>query len=247
MNDLPSSQSRVAAILVGGKGTRLRSVITDLPKPLAPIAGEPFLYIILRYLAAQGVKKVVLLTGYQHEKIVSACGDGSQFNLEIVYSREMEPLGTAGAIRNARFFLQDYADFLLLNGDTYRECSLRKFLVFPLETRWMGLVGATYSSEDTARFGSLQIHPHTWQIEAFLEKDTASTGLINAGIYRLSTAILDKIPEQKFCSLEREIFPQLIQQTPGLRAFCLPGKFFDIGTPESYTALNQYRLLKNEG
>jgi D-glycero-alpha-D-manno-heptose 1-phosphate guanylyltransferase len=231
-----NSQS-IAAILVGGKGTRLRSVISDVPKPLAPIAGEPFLFIILRQLAALGLSRIVLLTGFLHQQIADVCGDGSQFGLEIVYSQEVEPLGTAGAVWQAKSLLQPFSDFILMNGDTYLDCSLESFLQYPLDSHWLGLIGAM-QPQDVTRFGSLQIHPDTYRIEAFREKQQLSTGFVNAGIYRLSTNIFDYFPEQQFCSLENDIFPNILNQSAGLRAFPLSGEFVDIGVPESYFAFD---------
>lgn len=229
---------QIAAILVGGKGTRLRSLISDVPKPLAPVGGEPFLFLILRQLASVGIKRVVLLTGYLHEKVVAACQDGQQFGLEILYSQEHEPLGTAGAILQARPFLEDYPDFILMNGDTILDCSLDAFLRFPMVPNWMGLIGAMQPKE-TARFGSLDLDPETQTINAFREKDQHSTGIVNAGIYRLSKSIFDMIPAGQFCSLETDIFPSIIKNKMGLRAFLLNGEFVDIGVPESYLAFNK--------
>lgn len=234
------SKYRTAAILVGGKGTRLRSVVSDVPKPLAPVAGEPFLFIILRQLQSAGISRVVLLTGYQHEKIEAACGDGKQFGLEIIYSREIEPLGTAGAILKAKPYLQESKEFILMNGDTYLDCSLDIFLNLSFDPQWMALIGAM-QPEETERFGTLKVNLHNFQIEEFIEKgkSTADSKLVNAGIYRLSSSIFDVIPAEQFCSLETDIFPQLLQKKLILRALPIEGKFVDIGVPESYLAFNR--------
>src|SRR5262249_48269949 len=109
----------IAAILVGGKGTRLRPLISNLPKPLAQVNGECFLYLLLREIKNAGINRVLLLTGYMHDEILAACGDGRNFGLEIDYSQEFQPLGTAGALKNAQHLLPDTEHFLLLNGDSY--------------------------------------------------------------------------------------------------------------------------------
>lgn len=229
---------KVAAILVGGKGTRLRSIVSDVPKPLAPVAGEPFLFIILRQLASIGISRVILLTGYLHEQIQVACGDGHQFGLEVIYSEEKSALGTGGALLQAKPYLENNADFILMNGDTYLDCPLNHFLQFPMDANLIGLVGAM-RPEITERFSHLEVHPETLLIQHFSAqqtKETAKKGFVNAGIYRLSSAIFDKIPQNQFCSIETDIFPSLIQAGLNLKVFPLAGEFIDIGVPESYKA-----------
>ncbi len=270
----------LAAILVGGKGTRLQSVISDVPKPLAPIHGKPFLFHLIELLQAQGIKHILLLTSYMHEKIFEACGNGEQWNINITYSRENEPLGTAGALRHAEKILSRHENFLLLNGDTYFDASIKNIIDTPLDKNIFGLIGVNIV-DDANRFGSVLIDPDTFQIKSFLEKCHASrapfapagvqidnqpscqhafswhpvplkkdTGchlsqktlgwhdksFVNAGIYKLSSKIISMIPENKFVSLEKEIFPTLIQQDYFLKAIFLEKLFHDIGTPESYFA-----------
>lgn len=226
------SITETVAILVGGKGTRLQTVVKDVPKPLAPVANEPFLFLLIRDLVKAGVKKIVLLTGYMHEKIVEACGDGSAFGVEIVYSREIEPLGTAGALRNAKQFLQSCDDFILMNGDTYFDCSLTNILQEKLDTATVGML-ALGTPEEFQRFGSVQWNPQTQLIEGFLEKSAQSTGYVSAGIYKFSSRIFDFIPAQGMCSIETEIFPVLVKHSQ-LKGMLLSGAFYDIGLPESY-------------
>ena len=229
------NKTNVAVILAGGKGSRLRPLISDVPKPLANIAGEPFLFLLLKMLAANGIQKVVLLTGYMHEKIKAACQEGAAFGLEIVYSEEKEPLGTAGALRHADHLLQTEEHFLLMNGDTYLDCPIEPVLSKPLSPEILGIV-CLCAPDETARFGSVQLNNRN-QIEAFREKDTESTGFVNAGIYKLSRHILERIPKNQFCSLETDIFPTLAAKQ-ALLGLPLNGLFYDIGTPESYTAFN---------
>src|SRR5579883_443239 len=198
-----------AAILVGGKGTRLKPVIHDLPKPLAPVGGEPFLYLLLRRLKAAGIQKIVLLTGYMHDKIYTACGNGSQFDLDIVYSQELQPLGTAGALRHAAPYLEDSEDFLLLNGDTYLDSSLAQFAQTPLTDGMIGRVGAIHSQEHD-RYGSLWINDKTHAILGFFEKGQQNTGIINTGVYKLNKRLLQLITVTQ-TSLEYDLFPSLIR------------------------------------
>jgi NDP-sugar pyrophosphorylase family protein len=234
----------VAAILVGGKGTRLQSVISDLPKPLAPVAGEPFLFHVIRHLAKAGVKEIILLTGYMHDNMVEACGDGSRFGISIRYSRETEPLGTGGAVANARHLLSNYENFILLNGDTFFDASISQLIHQNMQDE-IGLMGVT-RIEDAARYGSLQINPTSHRIETFLEKHHSTSEFVNAGIYKLSNRILQKIPDNQFVSLEQDIFPTLIQQNETLTAVILNGNFHDIGLPESYASFGKKMEAQGE-
>ena len=229
------NQTDVAVILAGGKGSRLKPLISDVPKPLANIAGKPFLFLLLEMLAASGIKKVVLLTSYMHEKIKVACQDGEAFGLEILYSEEKEPLGTAGALRHAKHLLNSHENFILMNGDTYLDCSIESMLTHSLTHGILGIISLC-QPEEIARFGSVQLGENNI-IEAFREKDTQSTGFVNAGIYKLSREILKLIPENQFCSLETDIFPTLVRKK-ALLGLPLEGLFYDIGTPESYTAFH---------
>lgn len=234
----------IAAILVGGKGARLRSLISDIPKPLAPIAGEPFLFIVLRQLVKVGIQRVVLLSGYLSEKIREACGDGSQFGLEIIYSEELEPLGTAGALSHSKVFFQEGSSFILMNGDTYLDCSLEAFFQSELTQDVFGIIG-TIPSQEIKRFSQLEIDPLTMRISSFSAQNTIYS-YVNVGIYHLSTKIFEIIPEKQFSSLEDDIFPSLIQSGKTLKAFPLTGKFIDIGIPESYLAFNEF-MKKERG
>ncbi|TAK79434.1 MAG: nucleotidyl transferase [Gammaproteobacteria bacterium] len=223
-----------AAILVGGKGTRLQSVISDVPKSLAPIAGEPFLYLLLRHLKSAGIQRVILLTGYMHDKIQAACGDGSLFGLDIIYSQEPTPLGTGGALWHGRSYLSSQNSFLLLNGDSYIDNPLTEFIQQPLEKDAIGIIGAI-RSEEYERYGSLLIDKDQF-ITGFFEKSQKNTGLVNAGIYKFSSKLLEMINGPS--SLEYDVFPYLINHGHLLAAHLLEGKFTDIGTPESYLAFN---------
>jgi len=230
-----------AAILVGGKGTRLQTVVSDVPKPLAMIAGEPFLFLLLRDLATAGIAKVILLTGYQHEKIVAACGDGKNFGLEIVYSRETEPLGTGGALLQARNCFAGADSFILLNGDTYIECSLTDFIQQDLNDM-LGALGVS-SLNEVKRYGSVKVNPENNMIEGFYEKSDQPTGLVSAGVYKFSTRLFSLFSGNETCSIESDILPRVIQLGEKISAFSLEGSFYDIGLPESYANFNASRVF----
>jgi D-glycero-alpha-D-manno-heptose 1-phosphate guanylyltransferase len=228
------------AILAGGLGTRLRSVVSDRPKVLATVLGKPFLAYLLDQLAQAGVDRVVLLTGYRGEQIQQEFGN-RYGRLALDYSTETSPLGTAGALRLALPKLfpavasgqpNEPSGVLVLNGDSYCQADLRLFRAFHEHARAdASLVLAQVT--DTSRFGKVQMTSHH-RLERFLEKQEAGgAGEINAGIYLINRELIEEIPEGRPVSIEREMFPSWLQ-THTLLGFGSIGSFLDIGTPESY-------------
>jgi histidinol-phosphate phosphatase family protein len=233
----PDPASLTAAILVGGLGLRLRSVVADRPKVMAPVAGRPFLASLLDQVIAAGARKAVLCTGYRAEQIETEFGD-RYGPLALAYSRETEPLGTAGALRLAVPRL-DSDPVLVLNGDSYCAFNFDLLLAFyraqPTEALlWLAHV------HDTARYGRVVLDAGG-AVEQFLEKADAASqgpGWINAGVYLVSRRALESISAGRPCSLEREVFPSWVGR--GLRAFRGAGPFIDIGTPESYAEVESF-------
>ncbi|EKD77217.1 MAG: nucleotidyl transferase protein [uncultured bacterium] len=228
----------IAAILVGGKGSRLQSVISDVPKPLAPVGDTPFLFLLIRKLASYGIKNIILLTGYLHDKIESTCGNGNQLGVDIIYSREETLLGTAGALLFAAPYLKTESTFLFLNGDTFFSGNLNNFIMQSLDDN-VALIGVKKVKE-ADRFGSIYLKSHSNEIAFFAEKQQQQNGLVSAGIYKLSPAVFSAIPENQAYSLETELYPQLLTQGKKLSVVELDGVFYDIGTPESYA---EFKLI----
>ena len=224
-----------AFILCGGQGTRLRSVVADRPKSMALISGTPFLQLLLEKLRSQGINDVVLGTGYMAEKIERYFGDGKQFALRIRYSREHEPLGTGGALKLAEPFISD--PILVLNGDSYVEWNLIPVLEL-FKAKNADLVIVLQAVADVTRYGSVALD-HTGRVTQFVEKGAAAgPGLINAGVYLLRKQIVSNLPTGTAISLEREVFPRLLdRQVYGL--ICT-GLFIDIGIPDD---LRQAQVL----
>lgn len=219
-------------ILVGGLGTRLRSVSGDLPKPMVEIAGHPFLEYVIRWLQVSGIRKLVLCVGYRAEKIQEFFGDGAKLGVELAYSKETEPLGTWGAIRQAASLVGD-PDFMVLNGDSWLEVNLQKLLQFHKSRRSLATIAAVEVA-DASRFGSLRVGP-TDVIQAFLEKGgSSSPALVNGGVYVFSRSILALAPATA-SSLEKDVFPELLAR--GMYAMPTRGFFIDIGIPEEYQRL----------
>lgn len=221
-----------AVILVGGFGTRLQSVVTDVPKPMASLAGRPFLEYKLASLQRGGIREVVLCTGYLAETVRAHFGDGSKFGVHIEYSVEHEPLGTGGAVKLAAPLLDD--TFFVLNGDTYLDLDYATMLLQHRDRRALATI-AVLSSAETQPYGSIVIETEG-RIRAFREKanDTSRGAWINAGAYIFSKRVLSHIPQGRAVSLEQETFPQLLATGAVVYGFPTAGYFIDIGTPEKY-------------
>ena len=220
-----------AAILAGGMGSRLRSVVADRPKVLADIHGKPFLTYLFDQLVAAGIKEIVLCTGYLGEQINSLFGE-SYGAVRLTYSREPRPLGTAGALRLALPLLRS-DPVLVMNGDSYCEANFQAFCVWHNRRRANATLLLTEVSE-TRRFGRVQVNDDG-AVTDFEEKgDGREPGWINAGIYLLTRRMLAEVPVGRPVSLEREIFPSWIGR--GLYGFRNTERFVDIGTPESYAS-----------
>lgn len=216
-----------AIVLAGGFGTRLRQVVADVPKPMAPIAGRPFLEILLGSLARKGFSRVVLSLGFMAEKISDHFG--ARFaGMDIAYVVEETPLGTGGAIRLALdACTQDHV--FVFNGDTYLDLEVRS-----LEQQWQAkrhqvVVGRHVP--DTSRYGRLVVDDG--RITGFAEKGIAGPGLINAGCYVLATDALARFSLNQPFSIETDyLVPEVISAT--VDVFVTEGMFIDIGIPEDY-------------
>lgn len=223
-----------AVVLAGGFGTRLRQVVADLPKPMAPVAGRPFLEILLSMLARKGFTRVVLSLGFMSEKIVMHFGE-NYAGMELVYEIELQPLGTGGAIRAA--LARCVADHVFVfNGDTYLDIEADE-----LERVWQAdhhPVIVVREVPDTMRFGRVEMCDG--RINAFLEKGVSGAGLINAGCYVLPRDALDELPLGQPFSLETEFFIKYLQRIR-FDGFVTHGRFIDIGAPDDY-ALAQTAL-----
>jgi NDP-sugar pyrophosphorylase family protein len=203
-------------------------VLSDRPKPLAPVGGRPFVVRLVEQVVAAGWGPVVLLTGFLAEAVEAALGTTCG-GVELLYSREPEPLGTAGAVRLALPLPGD-GPVLLLNGDSWAGVDLTAQLA---EHRRSGARATLALVEvgDTSRYGRVRLDGEGW-VEAFEEKArSAGGGLINAGIYVLEREVVEGIPAGRAVSMEREVFPALIGR--GLKGHVSDGRFIDIGTPES--------------
>jgi|LauGreSuBDMM15SN_2_FD.fasta_scaffold121978_1 D-glycero-alpha-D-manno-heptose 1-phosphate guanylyltransferase len=216
-----------AIVLAGGFGTRLRQVVPDLPKPMAPVAGRPFLEILLSVLAQKGFSRVVLALGFMSEKIITHFGK-SFLGMKLEYEVESQPLGTGGAIRLAMTRCEfDHA--FVFNGDTYLDLEVAELEQF-WHTGHHPLI-VVREVLDTARFGRVKMCDG--RIIAFLEKGMSGPGLINAGCYVLPKAALNEFPLGLPFSIETEFFIKYLQLIR-FEGFVTRGRFIDIGLPADY-------------
>ena len=219
-----------AIILAGGKGTRLQTSVKDRPKPLADVAGRPFIEWLLLLLHSQGIRRVVVCTGHMGQVLESHLGNGSRFDLQLQYVRDPFPLGTGGALRNALDLCQS-SHILVLNGDSFCKFDLRELSKFHLSHRSEATI-LLAKVENSSRFGSV-VSDGNGKVTAFSEKTIdRHPAWINAGVYLLNRKVIEGIPGNRAVSLEHEVFPGLIEH--GLYAKPENGLFCDIGTVESY-------------
>jgi D-glycero-alpha-D-manno-heptose 1-phosphate guanylyltransferase len=217
-----------AVVLAGGLGTRLRAEVPDVPKPLAPVAGRPFLAWVLDHLAAQGVRRAVLSVGARHGAIRESFGD-RYGPVRLAYSVESRPLGTGGAVRAALAYCAT-DPVLVVNGDTLFAIDLWALLARHLRGG-RSLTMALAPVADTARYGRVAVADGT--VTAFEEKGVSGPGPINAGVYVLSAALFDGLLLPAAFSLEADLLaPHLAHLAPA--AHEAEGYFIDIGVPEDY-------------
>jgi len=237
-----------AWILAGGLGTRLREVLPDRAKALAPIGSRPFLALLLDQLRAAGFEDVVMLLGARHEGVVEFIAAQSPARadepppLRIRVSIESSPLGTGGAVKNAEALATE--PFFLLNGDTYVDFDARAMWRQHRDSGALATL-AVVQRDDCRRFGRVDFTPEGF-LAGFREKtDAAEPGWINAGVYLLQPEVVSLIPADRPVSLEREVFPTLLASGRRVAVSRQAGTFFDIGTPDDLRAFQEYAQLKH--
>lgn len=230
---MKQSASISAAILAGGFGTRLRATVPGVPKVLAEVRGRPFIEYLLMQLSQASIPSVVLCTGYLGDQVEEVLGNSYEA-MNLSYSREFEPLGTAGALRFALSKMSS-EHVLVLNGDSYCDAQLDGLVRWHINQASDATILLS-EVEDTRRFGRVDVDENG-DVLQFLEKaETSGRGWVNAGMYLIRRAWIESIPSSRPISLEREIFPQWIGR--GLHGFRGRGRLWDIGVPEAYALAN---------
>jgi D-glycero-alpha-D-manno-heptose 1-phosphate guanylyltransferase len=230
---LPSGgDAGVAVILAGGFGTRIRHLLGDLPKPMLPVAGRPFLEWVVRYLVRQGVNRFVLSTGFRSEVVKRHFADQPVKGIEVVCISETEPLGTAGGFLHAveRSGL-DGSIWFVANGDSLLLTDAFQQLRTTVQQATTSSAILGLEVPDAGRFGSLRIAPDG-ELISFSEKRTG-VGLINAGVYAFRRELLEAFPPVRPLSFETDVFPSLLARGYRIQVVDCLGAFLDIGTEES--------------
>lgn len=222
-------------ILAGGKGTRLQGLYPDLPKPLIPVAGRPFLHWLTKWIASHGPRHFVYSTGYLAAKIDDWASDGSMPGIERRCRREDEPLGTGGGLLNCLDICREWV--LVANGDGLVMDGIDEILALRCDRLDGGLLGVEVP--DTSRYGTLEI-TQDCRLTRFAEK-IPGRGLINGGLYLFRRDLLKQLARPGHCSIETDIFPQLIQAGAQLKVIARQGApFIDIGTPETVAQAEEF-------
>ena len=222
--------NKEAIILAGGFGTRLQGVVKDVPKPMAPVNGRPFLTYVLDYLIDYQYTKVILSVGYLHEKVEEYFGS-SYKSLDISYAVETEPLGTGGGIAYAMSFC-DCDNILVINGDTLFKANLFALEQFHAKSQTQLSIVLRHVA-DTSRYGSVSIDGDG-HILCFTEKNNATgEGDINGGIYLINKNLLQEIHPPKKFSFEKDLMEKYVRKMY-FYAMRSDGYFIDIGIPEDY-------------
>ncbi|MCK9589230.1 MAG: nucleotidyltransferase family protein [Terrimicrobiaceae bacterium] len=233
-----------ALVLCGGRGTRLRAVLPDRPKPMAGVAGRPFLDWLLLHLRACGIRHVVLSTGHKAEVIGAHYATTRIPGMEILCAREPVPLGTGGAVVHAASsaehlhgWARNTPGWLVLNGDSLAPSD---YSLLPAETAKRNADAAILAVHvpDASRFGTLDVGSDG-HLRAFQEKHPGA-GLINAGVYYLSRESLSEFPARRPLSMEREAIPGLLERGRRIIVPVVQAPFIDIGIPESLASAGTF-------
>jgi mannose-1-phosphate guanylyltransferase len=221
-----------AVILVGGEGTRLRPLTSTIPKPVVPLVDRPFIAYMLEWLRGHGVSDVIMSCGFLASGVRNVLGDGAGLGIRLRYVEEPQPLGTGGAVRYAESLLDER--FLVLNGDVLTDIDLTGQIEQHERTGARATL-ALVEVEDPSAYGLVRLNQDR-SVAEFLEKPGADQiddrPLISAGAYVLEREVLDLMPAEGPCSIERDVWPRLVGD--GLYGYPGAGYWLDIGTPERY-------------
>lgn len=228
-----------AVILAGGKGSRLYPVTRgEIPKPMVPLGGKPVLEWLILHLHRCGIRHICCTLQCLPDQIRDYFGDGSAFGVHMEYRQETQPLGTAGAVKNCRDFV-DSEPFFVLSGDGVFDFDLKTLM--EAHRRHASAVTMALSPLAAPLSYGLALTDSVGHVRGFIEKpvwERVVTDLVNTGIYVLSPAVLDKVPEATPFDFARDLFPKLLAEGQPLFGLPMEGYWRDIGEPESYYQAN---------
>lgn len=242
-----------ALLLAGGKGTRLRPLTDRLPKPMVPIMGKPLIERVINKLKEAGVTEVVLSTCYKSHYIKNYLDNGSKLGIKIDYVSEDIPLGTGGAIKNSEKFFDD--TFIVLNSDIVDDISYRDLVKFHKKKKASVSIAMT-KVKDPSQYGVIEFDSDNY-IDAFKEKPKqgeTNSKWINAGVYVFEPEVFKEIPKDRVVSVERDIYPLLLEKGYRMAAYKYNDYWIDVGTLKKYiqahvdilhSSCNKYRKANN--
>jgi NDP-sugar pyrophosphorylase family protein len=225
-------------ILAGGKGTRLRPLTINTPKPVVPVANSPFLLYQIDLMRSAGINEIILSLSYQPRKIEDLLKDGADYGVWIRYAVEGAPLGTGGAFKNAEEHIDSTA--VVFNGDVLTDIDLAVVVAHHRKHNAVATIVLT-RVENPSAYGLVETSPEGW-IQRFIEKpgpDEITCNTINAGIYVLEPSVLKYMPKGEPYSFERGLFPTLLEHKEPVMSFVFDKYWIDIGTPQKYLEVHQ--------
>lgn len=240
---LKGKKVKKALILAGGKGTRLRPITYEIPKPMVPVQGRPLLEHTIDFLKEHDIRNIILSVGFLGERIREYFGNGSKFGVKITYVEEDEPTGTAGPLRLAKDLLED-SHFLMINGDNLFNLDLFNMVRSHFENNCVATIALT-SVDDPTKYGVARLKGQ--KILDFIEKpsrEDAPSNLINAGVYLFSPDIFKYVPDKQYSMIETEVFPHIIDDD-GFYGYVMEGQWLPAGTPNEYErAIKEWKGFK---
>ncbi len=223
-------------ILAGGLGTRLKPIMQNTPKALAPVNGKVFIDFLVDDIVNQGFKRIILCVGHLKDRIIDYFDVRN--DCDIVFSCENDLLGTAGAIKNAIKNIKS-EKFIVMNGDSYCKIPLTEFCNFHEKNNSQASI-VVCEKKNNSQYGSVILDKKNNKVIKFKEKDESPNGYVNSGIYLFNKSILNIIPDNRFVSLEYEIFPKLVNKN--FFGFITTKTMVDIGNPERYKTFIEANL-----
>jgi len=221
-----------AVILAGGLGTRLRGIIGEMPKPMAPVLGKPFIEWIIQYLRREGLRRVIISAGYRADILLEHFHNVRTDGMNILVATEPSPLGTAGGFREAlRSTQAQSSNWLVLNGDSLVATPLTPLLNFRQSPGFFSALLAVWM-DDASRYGSLDINPKN-HLTAFREK-SPGPAWVNAGVYLVSNLAAQSLADKTPLGWEHDVFPNWLTENRKLQISSCKAPFLDIGVPEDF-------------
>jgi len=231
------TEIKQAVVMVGGKGTRLRPLTDNCPKPILPVLDRPCLAYLIDSLVAGGIKHVILACGYRSEKVSDAIGYGEEFGIKIEYSYEDRPMGTAGAIKMLEGRLDDV--FLAVNGDVFADISIKEEIETHLKTLSCVTISLT-RVDNPCEFGIARVDD-SGRISEFKEKpkqEEVFSNLINAGVYVINKKVLKYVPKDAMYDFSKELVPILMKKGYRIQGHIIDGIWKDVGRPSDLLDTN---------